>query len=151
MLLIGLWHGPAWTFVIWGLWHGLLLSLERLIGWKPTSKAQVWLGRLLTFHLVGLGWVFFRATSLAEAIYFLQGMFSGFGLIWLPRFILPVLLAFALMFSIDLCQNIAKRWPRLADEISPILITLAVVTLIIVQLLATVRGVETNPFIYGSF
>src|SRR4051794_38205 len=51
MLLGGLWHGAAWTFVIWGGIHGVGLSLERAFGWRPSSRGAQWLGRLLTFNV----------------------------------------------------------------------------------------------------
>jgi len=76
MFLGGLWHGAAWTFVVWGLYHGVLLAVHagcRDRGWLPRS---VVLARLLTFLLVMLGWVFFRATSLTEALR-LQGLLIG--------------------------------------------------------------------------
>jgi alginate O-acetyltransferase complex protein AlgI len=69
MLLGGLWHGANWTFVIWGLYHGVLLAVHRALPWPS------FLGRALarplcvaaTFVLVCVGWVFFRAPTLADA------------------------------------------------------------------------------------
>ncbi len=71
MLLGGLWHGAAWTFIAWGSLHGLYLLGHRLwcqIGWKPlvearNHKAWLWVSRILLFHAVCAGWVFFRAPS----------------------------------------------------------------------------------------
>ena len=68
MLLGGLWHGAAWLFVIWGAWHGLLLilthSLKRigLLSEKP-ALPEVWLRRQVTFLLIVVGWIFFRAAD----------------------------------------------------------------------------------------
>jgi alginate O-acetyltransferase complex protein AlgI len=67
MLLGGLWHGAAWTFVVWGGIHGLGLAVERAVGWRPHTPVQQWLGRVLTFHVVCLGWIFFRADSFSSA------------------------------------------------------------------------------------
>ncbi len=66
MLLGGLWHGAAWTFVVWGLYHGLLLALYRQVqpGW---DRMPVVFQRAATFFLVVVGWVIFRAESLADA------------------------------------------------------------------------------------
>ncbi|MGA0601696.1 MBOAT family O-acyltransferase [Caulobacter sp. KR2-114] len=77
MLLGGLWHGASWTFVIWGALHGTVLAAERL--WrefKPKAWPSLpqWIGVLVTFHIVCLAWIFFRADSFASAIAFLQGM-----------------------------------------------------------------------------
>ena len=70
MLLGGLWHGASWTFVAWGAYHGLLLAtyralcpdLDRRLR-SPWSRA---LNVLVFFHLVCIGWIFFRADSLAD-------------------------------------------------------------------------------------
>jgi D-alanyl-lipoteichoic acid acyltransferase DltB (MBOAT superfamily) len=80
MLLGGLWHGANWTFVLWGLYHGLLLVVahllvERFPGLKQTPSAAVrWAKRLGTLYLVVLGWVLFRAESVPAALRVLQGM-----------------------------------------------------------------------------
>jgi hypothetical protein len=71
MLLGGLWHGAAWTFVAWGALHGFYLVVHRLWGrirWRPlvearSSTAWLWASRILLFHAVCAGWVFFRASS----------------------------------------------------------------------------------------
>jgi len=71
MLLGGLWHGAGWTFVIWGALHGLYLIVHRIwdaIPWTPVVRLREttlwrWVSRLLLFHAVCLGWVFFRAPS----------------------------------------------------------------------------------------
>ena len=79
MLLGGLWHGAAWTFVIWGGIHGLGLSIERATGWRPTSAAAQWFGRVLTFHVVCFGWIFFRADSFGRAGDVLARLFTAWG------------------------------------------------------------------------
>jgi D-alanyl-lipoteichoic acid acyltransferase DltB (MBOAT superfamily) len=75
MLLGGLWHGAAWTFVAWGGIHGLVLALERATGWRPGK----WLGRLVTFHVVCFAWIFFRADSFTRAGEILSRLFSAWG------------------------------------------------------------------------
>ncbi|WP_224365527.1 MBOAT family O-acyltransferase [Hyalangium versicolor] len=80
MLLGGLWHGANWTFVLWGLYHGLLLvAAHLLVGRFPALKqtpsaAVLWLKRLGTFYLVVLGWVLFRAENVSSALRVLRGM-----------------------------------------------------------------------------
>jgi D-alanyl-lipoteichoic acid acyltransferase DltB (MBOAT superfamily) len=84
-LISGLWHGANWTFVVWGALHGLYLlgSLvtapwrERLAvstgyaRWRGAPAVRV----LITFHLVVLAWVFFRASSISDAFVILESMF----------------------------------------------------------------------------
>src|SRR6266567_4511405 len=79
MLLGGLWHGAAWTFVVWGGLHGSLLAIHRLwsrtldeVGWRPAvtvrgSTAWRWASRILLLHAVSAGWVFFWASSFGIA------------------------------------------------------------------------------------
>ena len=80
MLIGGLWHGASWTFVVWGGLHGLYLAVERMLrkpfsGYKPKGIAAAALG-LLTFLLVDIAWVFFRAKTFRQAIGVLSGMFG---------------------------------------------------------------------------
>ncbi len=70
MLLGGLWHGASWTFVAWGLYHGAILCIFRLMGIQDGSPAStikskvIWAGRvILMFHLTCFGWLLFRAGS----------------------------------------------------------------------------------------
>jgi D-alanyl-lipoteichoic acid acyltransferase DltB (MBOAT superfamily) len=73
MLLGGLWHGASWTFVMWGGLQGLYLVVHRLwASWPATERlrgnaAWTWVSRLLMFHAVCLGWVFFRSPTFALA------------------------------------------------------------------------------------
>ncbi len=77
MLLGGLWHGAQWSFVLWGAWHGLLLAAERALGKSsPWASLPRPLRVLATMFLVTLGWVLFRAPSLADAGRYLASMFS---------------------------------------------------------------------------
>ena len=84
MLLGGLWHGAGWTFVVWGALHGVGLSAEHWWserrGGTPTSPPRGWAlawRRLATFNFVCLGWVFFRAESLADAFAVLGQIATG--------------------------------------------------------------------------
>ena len=71
MLLGGLWHGAAWTFIIWGGIHGLWLVLDRFCRKPDSPPPSRWrnaLSIILTFHLVCLAWLFFRADSANQAL-----------------------------------------------------------------------------------
>jgi alginate O-acetyltransferase complex protein AlgI len=79
MLLGGLWHGASWTFVLWGLYHGLLLTGTHLITRRGKSNPNAFripavVKVALTFYLVTIGWVLFRAKSLDGAFEILRGM-----------------------------------------------------------------------------
>jgi alginate O-acetyltransferase complex protein AlgI len=86
MVLIGLWHGVTWNFILWGLWHGVGLFIHNR--WSEWMKARFALlsqgwqkslnvgGILLTFHYVALGWVLFALPSPAISSRFFQMLFS---------------------------------------------------------------------------
>jgi D-alanyl-lipoteichoic acid acyltransferase DltB (MBOAT superfamily) len=85
MLLGGLWHGAAWTFVAWGAIHGAGLAVERLLAARRHARgvapprdtvARRVVGRLVTFHVVCLAWVFFRADSFGTAMKVFGRLFS---------------------------------------------------------------------------
>jgi len=83
----GLWHGANWTFVVWGVLHGLYfiptILTSRIYGGKPANEDATLrdIPKILaTFVLVTLGWVFFRAQSLPESVYILQTIFEQFSL-----------------------------------------------------------------------
>jgi alginate O-acetyltransferase complex protein AlgI len=84
MLLGGLWHGASWSFVLWGGLHGVYLMVNHL--WRasvgPVGEGRVvrWVSRVLTFTLVLIAWVPFRAEEVAQVRRFYVAMFGGGGL-----------------------------------------------------------------------
>ena len=74
-LISGLWHGAAWNFIIWGVYHGTLLIMDRLFLIKLTSRFGKYTRILLTFFLIMIGWVLFRSPNLRYALGFIQRMF----------------------------------------------------------------------------
>jgi len=81
MLLGGLWHGASWTFVIWGILHGVYLVIYRIFArffnLLDNSKFGLLTGRTVFFHLVCFAWIFFRAQSFKVAWVYLSG-FTNF-------------------------------------------------------------------------
>jgi len=152
MLLGGLWHGAAWAFVIWGALHGLYLVLFRLvprifaISEKNGTLARAF-GIFLTFHLVLLTWVFFRAPGMHAALDYLQMIFSfkqmGDFVSVLPMIVAPWLL----VLLVDIPQHFSGShtvllgWPRLAR---------AGIAAVMVFLILLSFGTNA-PFIYFQF
>lgn len=77
MLLGGLWHGANWTFVLWGAWHGGWLVIEKYFGWGQTQGVRAY-RLLITFFIVIIGWVMFRADNVTAAMHLYQAMFFSF-------------------------------------------------------------------------
>ena len=77
-LLSGIWHGADWSFIVWGMMHGIALCLYRLFG-KSWDKLPAFIKVFFTFIFVTVAWVFFRAEDLSQAFGFLKVMFSARG------------------------------------------------------------------------
>ncbi|MGN0371011.1 MAG: MBOAT family O-acyltransferase [Butyrivibrio sp.] len=77
--LTGLWHGASWNFVIWGMYYGILLILEKFVLSKVLDKIPKFIRLIITFIIVVIGWVFFFSNSITEAVGYLQTMFGSNG------------------------------------------------------------------------
>lgn len=75
-LVSGLWHGANWTFVCWGIFHGTMLVIERMGGLRLKAFLPRSLNIAMTFLLVTLGWVLFRAPTLGQAGEFFRALVS---------------------------------------------------------------------------
>ena len=78
--LTGLWHGASWNFVIWGLYYGVLLIVEKYFLGRYLEKAPPALRHVYTMVIVMIGWVFFSSADLSAALHYLRNMFCLGGL-----------------------------------------------------------------------
>ena len=148
MLIGGLWHGAAWTFVVWGGLHGLYLMInhawrhmrERL-GWQPTGSAYgLWAARLLTFFVVVVGWVFFRAETFSTAATILRSM-AGLGPWGEPMHLRHL----AYLFALTGCVFLLPNSQQLVASIRPAIETVQPQALALLQRVGTVtRLVESD-------
>jgi D-alanyl-lipoteichoic acid acyltransferase DltB (MBOAT superfamily) len=160
MLLGGLWHGAAWNFVWWGLLHGIYLAVHRLLfgdgkpGAARLSVVPGWVvesGKIfLTFHVVGLTWIFFRSSDLGNAFIYFQGLcrlheFTGLSF--------NVVFAGCLMMLLDIAQVRVGSHTWLTDRRDMRLIRYAVAQLLFVSVItASIAHIQTvTPFIYFQF
>ena len=149
MLLGGLWHGAAWTFVIWGGIHGTALSLERWVrGRWSEFRLPIWLAWLITFHVVCLAWVFFRSPDLSTAFAMLGGLFSGGPS---PLVTLPVV--FLTAAAIGLQAVPGRFWEQAEGWLvtRPVAAQGLALGLLIVVADAAVGQEGVAPFIYFQF
>src|SRR3954453_275251 len=147
MVLGGLWHGAAWTFVLWGGFHGLGLCAEHALGDRWTRR-PVWLRWLITFHLIVFGWILFRAQGLGVVGDYLSSLFTWHAAtLWT----VPVVLAVLVVIGTQLLP------PRPLDALRirierfgpvPLGASLAVVIMLVA---ATVPSQGVPPFIYFRF
>jgi len=167
--LCGLWHGAAWTFVVWGLYHGAFLVLERALG-RTGERRGGFLAHAYVLLVVMVGWVFFRAETLSRAFQHLGAMFGaarGDGLAVHLGLYLDPLLATALLAgaigSVPWLRSLG-RWReaalarRLASGARPpawdagLEIAGAALVLLVLVASAMFLSADTyNPFIYFQF
>ena len=153
MVLGGLWHGANWTFVVWGLLHGLGVAaahaVNRMAGGVRTLPR--WLGVVLTFHFVTVLWVFFRAPNVGRALEVLSAVVSGGGwggaatLAQLNLFVVGLIAVFAVSHRFDDHRRVRAMVRYLRPEVLwPTLIFLWVTAI-------TVSQGSSAKFIYFDF
>jgi D-alanyl-lipoteichoic acid acyltransferase DltB (MBOAT superfamily) len=145
MLLSGLWHGAAWTFVIWGALHALgriaTRELERSEFYR--TRVPTLVRQMLVFAFVTFTWIFFRAASVDDAVLIVGRMFTG---LWTdPQF--PILML-GLVLSVWLYQFAIESRVRPVLRLAPVRIGLAASMALYLLLFAS--G-STQPFIYFQF
>jgi len=154
-LLTGFWHGASWSFVVWGLFHGLFLTIERLGFGNILQNLPVFFRWAYTMSVVLLAWVFFRVESLTDALAFIERLFvpndnSEIGFIHvLDRQKIVVLLLAVIGCS---------RLPLLLFQKTVILPALfiswsktLVMIVIFVYIVMSINAGSYNPFIYFRF
>ncbi len=156
MGLCGLWHGAAWTFAFWGLFHGFALAFHRIwTAWRVHSKIETdsgsypfygVVGRIITLLTVIVGWVFFRADGFNSALVILSKMFfHSTGVGWYHPTVLFILFSFILIQFAELFQW--KEYHRLS--LSAWYTPAAIFTMI--WLCIVFGPKEFAPFIYSQF
>lgn len=83
--LTGLWHGAQWNFLVWGLYYGVILILERYVWGRALGRLPAFVQHIYTFVLVLIGWVFFFSPSLGVAMDYLGVMFGAGASAWIDR------------------------------------------------------------------
>ena len=159
--LCGLWHGASWSFVVWGLFHGAFLVVERL-GLAAAVK-RLWppLRHAYLLLVVAIGWVFFRADTLRGAAAFLRAMF-GFGMAaptefsvsWYLTPALWLTLAAGALGSAPLVPWFARwlhRTPAASRAWSLDAAAIAALSLILVASILQIAARSYSPFIYFRF
>ncbi len=152
MLLGGLWHGAAWTFVIWGALHGIYLVAERLLRNRIHIKITTWNGilvALLTYFCVNVTWVFFRAREFSTAWNMLGSMFGlNEGEKILQTF--DILKVFTVILILFICHWLMRNTSMKAVALKTSPVVLGVVWAVLFVLICIAQG-SGEQFIYFQF
>lgn len=166
-LLCGLWHGASWTFIVWGLYHGVFLILDRTAFGDITKRLWQPLQHILTLTIIILGWAIFRSDTLSDGITYIFTMLGAgkstahYSLSLYLDSKLSFELSMALLFSIPILAGIESFWQRefhnrtekniillnSAFEIGQLLFITLLTYFTVISLAAGVY----NPFIYFRF
>lgn len=157
-VLCGIWHGASWNFLIWGLYHGLFLVLERTPWGGLLARAPRPLRHAYLLLVVTVGWVFFRIEELPAALDYL-GVMLGLGgaatlaqpLAWYlnPQMALAGLIG--LLGATPLAANLARRWAGPEAGWLGQTSALGYLALALLFSVIYVAGSTYNPFIYFRF
>lgn len=151
--LTGLWHGASWNFVLWGVYYGILLILEKVFLLKALDKAPAFIGRIYTLALVALGWMLFQFTDMSDLGNFFAGLFAfqNFGastdatyqiLSHLP------LLIIGFIACLPVARNLFEKWKDKKGFI--VLESILIICALVLCTSALVTSTY-NPFLYFRF
>ena len=157
-LVTGIWHGANWTFVVWGLFHGFFLIVERIGGLKILKNLPSVVQIFYTFIITSLGWVFFRANSMSDAVLIFQNFMvfdeSFFSVNIYDTFVdtvefkisMVLMIVIAIIhyweYKIDIVNNILSK---------PLLVRWSIYILLIYSITLLGQYGEAKPFIYFQF
>lgn len=154
MVLGGLWHGAAWTFVVWGAIHGLMLMAEKRLRprWTPPAESgsamrlSKIIGWFLTMLVVFNAWVFFRAASFEQAFLMLRQMYVfGDGVAWFEPFTISILVLVSVI-SVLLAARVLSLQRLAYDRLATPIVLFSMWWLVLVF---PVEGFQ--PFVYFQF
>lgn len=155
-LLTGFWHGAAWNFIFWGIYHGLFLILERIKLGEGLAKIPSVFQHIYAMIIVIIGWIFFRAQSLNEAFTYLRNMLCGrleenwrFIVFWDNR--MTLLMIAAVFFAI--CPRVEKfLLTGLTEKRKAVHVAVDCGAVIMwLVCICFLTGTSFNPFIYFKF
>jgi len=154
--LTGLWHGASWNFVLWGLYYGALLMLERFVLADVIRRIPKLLGQAVTFVLVLIGWVLFYHTDLGMAGAHLAAMI-GFGTGWTDPTTVAVFHKYgmfpliAFICAMPVVPALRERFGEARRETPLHIAGMVLASAILVLTMLFLIGQSYNPFIYFRF
>ncbi len=154
--LTGLWHGASWTFIIWGLYFGLILLIEKLFLKKYFSKVPAIFKHIYVLFIVLISFIIFNSTTIDEAITTIKNLFISnslinSGTIYYLKSYLPLILI-SLIGATPLIKNIYTKLSK-NKTLNKILNILEPIYLIILLIIVTAYLIDStyNPFLYFRF
>lgn len=158
-LATGIWHGASWNFVIWGVYYGILLILEKFVFGKFLKRLPGILQNLYTMLFVIIGWIIFAFDDMGAGMQYIRALFGGFGQGFADETTIyllynnAVLLVILLFGVTQIPKKLASRLQELLKQSSEVTVTLMGIFYVGIFLLSVAYLVDAsyNPFLYFRF
>lgn len=151
--LTGLWHGASWNFILWGLYFGVLLMIEKLFMLKVLKKAPAVIAHIYSIIIILFGWVLFYFEDLGEMGVFLSRMFGSDGFMMSGDISTTIISYIPLLIAAAVTSTplISKLYHRIKNK--PVLYIIDNAGCVLALLLCTAALVSSdyNPFLYYKF
>jgi alginate O-acetyltransferase complex protein AlgI len=158
-LLTGFWHGANWNFILWGVYYGLILVIEKYLLKNILAKLPDFIKHVYAIFFILLGWVIFAFEDVQSLMHFSLGLFGGGGipagntyaLYMLRNYFVTIVLCG--LFSTPLMQKLAQKFKSFPPKAQPLLSALKIAAYIAIFVLSVAYIVDDtfNPFLYFRF
>ena len=156
-MLTGLWHGASWNFVLWGLYYGVLLLLEKFVFNKILEKAPNWFKHFYTMFLVVVGWMIFAFDDMTILKEYASMMFGVGGvsfinnhaLYYLKNYLIMFILA--IIFSMPVYKLAKEKLSKVKNTKSVFIASLIIYTVLFIVVASYLVNDTYNPFLYFRF
>lgn len=157
-ILTGLWHGASWNFIIWGLYFGIILIIEKYFLNKVLEKLPKVIRIIYTLFIVMISFIIFSSDNLSSAFTIIKGLFNFKSLSLSNNFILyyvksyGFILIMGIIFSTPLIKNIIEKL-RSKKILNNIINIIEVIVILLILLIVTSMLIDSsyNPFLYFRF
>lgn len=158
-MLTGIWHGASWNFVIWGVYYGILLILEKFVFGKILKRLPGMVRNIYTMFFVIIGWMIFAFDNMGIGVQFIHALFGGAGQGFADQTTIyllynnAVLLLVLLLGVTELPKKWANRLVLKLQQSSEVTVTLMGIFYVGIFLLSVAYLVDAsyNPFLYFRF
>ena len=156
-MLTGLWHGASWNFVLWGLYYGVLLLLEKFVFNKILEKTPNWFKHFYTMFLVVVGWMIFAFDDMTILKEYASMMFGVGGvsfinnhaLYYLKNYLIIFILA--IIFSMPVYKLAKEKLSKVKNTKSVFIVSLIIYTVLFIVVVSYLVNDTYNPFLYFRF
>lgn len=156
-LLTGIWHGANWTFVVWGIYYFVFLTVEK-IGIKQIEKIPEGLRYIFTMFIVFIGWIIFRSDSIGNAVIYIQKMFglknmavvNDISYLYIKENVVTILIGIIFSFPISRKINDVLEKHYAENKIFEVGKNFGLAIILMFSISFLVKGAY-NPFIYFNF